>query len=50
MLNGQSVYEHWLQLYHRNVFNRMDYKDIRQARLQWIDWMIAYWEAMEKES
>lgn len=49
MLKGSSYYEGWLQLNHYNIWKKRqwDTKWKKQARLAWLDWMIAYCEKEE---
>ena len=62
LMGGNYLYEQWLDIYHRDFFrdyakstNQKVYYDglgwnhdvCRPGRLQWLDWMISYWEAEE---
>lgn len=47
MLKGHGTYESWLHRRHQNIYWKMSRSDHRQARLQWLDWMIAYCEKQE---
>ncbi len=44
-LEGCDSYGGWLYLKHHETWKRMDFRDFRDGRLQWIDYMIAQEEA-----
>ena len=43
--------ESWLEKYHHEaVYLQKDFRaKVKETRLAWIDWMIAYWEAKESK-
>lgn len=45
LLDGYIFYEWWLREHHSEIWSKMNFEDIQQARHQWLDWMIAYWES-----
>lgn len=47
MLQGHVTYESWIHQHHREVYWKMEGLDTHNARLQWLDWMIAYCEKEE---
>lgn len=44
-LEGCDSYDEWLYENHHETWRRMDFRDFRNGRLQWIDYMIAQEEA-----
>lgn len=42
--DGQRTYAEWLRDNHPDLYNSADDNTFYEARLQWMDWMIAYWE------
>lgn len=42
-LGGVSTYNEWVLLNHPRIAEKMSYDDMREARLQWMDAMIAYY-------
>lgn len=49
MLDGYSSYESWLCGKEYSSYANMLSKDIRNGRIQWLNWMIAYCEKEEAE-
>lgn len=47
MLGRHHTYQDWLAASHRKVWRNMIFENYRQARLQWLDWMIAECEKAE---
>lgn len=45
LLGESSSYSKWMKAHHPKLAAKMTYDDLLQGRLQWIDWMIEYWEA-----
>jgi hypothetical protein len=48
LMNGCYTYEDWLKEHHPNLKRTMSPVDFKQARLQWLDWMIQYWQEQER--
>ena len=47
LLDGKGTYERWLYINHREFYIR-NMRFARVGRMQWIDWMIKYWEGKGK--
>jgi hypothetical protein len=47
LLDGCGTYGEWLDKHHPNIWKSGMF--FKHARLQWLDWMIAYWEEQDAE-
>ena len=45
LLGGSGTYNSWMYRHHKNIIKNMSNRDLINARIHWIDWMIRQLES-----